>query len=116
MIRQSLLPATICSATIRKSSQYGVSDILLFILLYADICLLLAESHLPTIVATRSELLKVLFLALSVTSLFVCEIRLEPLNGLVPNSQGRRVWSLTRTSLNVNVKGEGHQGQKTPLA
>jgi len=25
---------------------------------------------------------------------------------------GRRVWSLVRTNLNVEVKGQGHQGQK----
>jgi len=36
----------------------------------------------------------------------------EPLNGFVPNSQGGHVWSLARTSLNVRVKGQGHQGQK----
>jgi len=58
---------------------------------------------------------KVLVLALSVTflfRLFVCEISPEPLNGFVPNSQGRRVWSLRRMSLNVKVKDQGHQGQK----
>ena len=32
----------------------------------------------------------------------------EPLNGLEPNSQERRVWSLGRMSLNVRVKGQGH--------
>ena len=42
--------------------------------------------------------------------LFVYEISLEPLNGFVPNSHGRRVWSLARTRL--KVKGQGHQGQK----
>jgi len=36
------------------------------------------------------------------TFLFVYEISLEPLNGYVPNSQGRRVW----TSLNVKVEGK----------
>ena len=46
----------------------------------------------------------VLFLALSVTFSFVCEISREPLNGFAPNSHGRRVWSLTRTSLKVKVK------------
>jgi len=35
----------------------------------------------------------------------------ERLNGFAPNSHGRRVWSLTGTSLNVKVKGQGHQGK-----
>jgi len=60
----------------------------------------------------RSELRKVLFLALSVTFLYVYEIYREPLNGFAPCSHGRRVWSLAPTSLNVTVKGQGHQGQK----
>jgi len=63
-----------------------------------------------------NELRKVLFLVLSVCGfLFVYEISPEPLNGFAPNSQGRRVWSLARTSLKVTVKGEGHQGQKRPF-
>jgi len=37
----------------------------------------------------------------------------ELLNGFASNSQRGRVWSLDRTSLNVRVKGQGHQGQKT---
>ena len=40
------------------------------------------------------------------------QISREPLNGSAPNSQQRRVLSLAQTSLNVKVKGEGHQGQK----
>jgi len=36
----------------------------------------------------------------------------EPLNGFAPNSQGRRIFSLARTSLKVKVKGQGHQEQK----
>ena len=45
------------------------------------------------------------FLALSVTFLFVYEIsRGNPLNTFAPCSQGSHVWSLTRTSLNVKVK------------
>jgi len=55
---------------------------------------------------------KLLFLARSVCFLFVYEISLEPLNGFAPNSHGRRVWSVARTSLKVKVKGQGHQGQK----
>jgi len=55
----------------------------------------------------RSELRKVLFLALSMALLFVYEIYREPLNGFAPNLHGRRVWSLARTSLKVKVKG-GH--------
>jgi len=60
---------------------------------------------------------KVPLLALSVTFLFVCflfvpQISREPLNGFARNSQGRRVWSLARMSLNVKVKGQGHQEQK----
>ena len=38
--------------------------------------------------------------------LFVNQISREPLNGFATNSQGRRVWSLARTSLNVKVKGQ----------
>jgi len=49
------------------------------------------------IVTASSELRKVLFLALSVTFLFVYEIPRELLNG------GRRVWSLARTSLKIKV-------------
>jgi len=63
-------------------------------------------------ITTYSELHKVLFRALSVTFLFVYEISRELLNGFALNSQGRHVWSLARTSLNVNVKGQGHKGQK----
>ena len=48
--------------------------------------------------------------------LFVHQIYREPLNGFAPNSQRRRVWSLARTSLNVKVKGQGHQGQQTRCA
>jgi len=61
---------------------------------------------------------KVLFLAPSVTCLFVPQISPEQLNGYAPNSHGRPIWSLARTSLNVKVKGQGqgHQGQKTWLA
>ena len=43
-------------------------------------------------------------------SFFVNQISREPLNAFVPSSQGRRVWSLAWTSL--NVKFRGHQGQK----
>jgi len=43
--------------------------------------------------------------------LFVYEISLEPLNGFVPNSHGRHIWSLTQMSLKVKVKGQGHQEQ-----
>jgi len=55
------------------------------------------------VVTARSELRKVLFLALSVTFLFVYEIPRESPNGFAPTSQGRRVWSLARTSLKVKV-------------
>ena len=59
------------------------------------------------IFTARSELHKVLFLALSVTFLFVYEILREPLNGFAPNSHGRRVWSLARTSLKVKINFGG---------
>ena len=65
--------------------------------------------HRGAFVTARSELRKVLFLALSVTFLFVYEISLEAPNGFAPNSHGRRVWSLARTNLNVNVKDQGYQ-------
>jgi len=45
------------------------------------------------------------FGAVSPYSLFVYEISPEPLNGFAPNSHGRRVWSLTRTSMKVKVEG-----------
>jgi len=38
--------------------------------------------------------------------LFVCEISRKPLNGFVPNSQGRRVSSLPRMSSKVKVKSQ----------
>jgi len=60
----------------------------------------------------RSELREVVFGAVC-DFLFVYEISQEPLNRFPPNSQLRRVWSLTRTNLNVKVKGQGYQGQKT---
>ena len=37
--------------------------------------------------------------------LVLYEISREPLNGFAPNSHGRRVWSLARTSVKVTVKG-----------
>ena len=46
------------------------------------------------------------------SAFFLYEICRERLNGFAPNSQGRRVWSLTRTSLKVKVKGQGRRGQK----
>jgi len=33
-------------------------------------------------------------------------------NGFVPNSHGRRTWFLSRTSVKIKIKGQGHQGQK----
>jgi len=48
------------------------------------------------------------------TFLFVYEVSPEPQNGFAPNPQG--VWSLARTSLNVKVKGQGHDGQKTAFS
>jgi len=71
------------------------------------------EAVVYTTITARSELRKVLFLAPSVcVFLFVYEMSQEPLNGFAPNSQGRRVWSLTRMSLMVKVKGQGYYGQK----
>jgi len=70
----------------------------------------LQHAHLHVITA-HSELHKVLFLALSVTFSLVHEISPEQLNRFAPNSQGRRAWSLARTSLNVKVKDQGHQGK-----
>jgi len=46
------------------------------------------------------------------TFLFLYEISREALNEFAQNSHRRRVWYLARTSLNVKVKGQGHQGQK----
>jgi len=39
----------------------------------------------------------------TVTFLLVYEISQEPLNGFASNSQGRHIWSRTRTSLNIKV-------------
>ena len=51
------------------------------------------------------------FLAPSVCGFCLCMNYLgEPLNGFEPDSHGRRLWSLTQTSL--KVKGQDHQGQK----
>jgi len=56
------------------------------------------QGLLMSVVTTRSELRKVLFLVPSVcVFLFVYEISLEQLTGFVPNSNGRRVSYLTRT-------------------
>jgi len=61
-----------------------------------------------TLVIARSELRKVLCLAVSVTFFFfLYEISRERLNGFAPNSQGRRVWSLARTSLKDKVNFGG---------
>jgi len=65
---------------------------------------------------TRSELRKVLFLALSVTFLLLYEISWELLNKFAPNSQGRRVWSLIRNSLNVKVKGQRSRSPRRKTA
>jgi len=47
------------------------------------------------------------------THILVCVWNISgPLNGFVPNSHGRRDWSLARMSLKVKVKGQGNQGQK----
>ena len=58
----------------------------------------------PVITArSEVELRKVVFLALSVTFLFVYEISPELLSGFATNSHGRRVWSLAGTSLKETV-------------
>jgi len=47
---------------------------------------------------------------------FVCQSNIsETAKGFAPNSKRRRIWSLARTSFNVKVKGQGHQGQKRSL-
>jgi len=48
----------------------------------------------------------VLFVTFSFFILFVNQIYWELLNGFAPNSQGRRVWSLAWTSLNVKIRGQ----------
>ena len=59
-----------------------------------------------SLVTTRSELRKVLFLAWSVCGfcVFVYEISRESLNGFAPNSHGRRGWSLARIRLKVKIR------------
>ena len=49
----------------------------------------------------------------AVCDIFVYEISQEPLKGFAPNSQGRRVWSLFRMSLDVKVKGQKSKSQGT---
>jgi len=46
----------------------------------------------------------------------VPQIYPERLNGFAPNSQGRRVWSLARTSLNVKVDGQRSRSPGTKNA
>jgi len=60
----------------------------------------------------RTVLFLVLFVTFFVCFFFVNQISREWLNGFVPNSQGRRVWSLAWTSLTIKVKGQGHQRPK----
>jgi len=86
------------------------------------LCCYLNHNLMEVMFTARSKLRKVLFLVLSVPFclflLFVNQISREWLNGFVPNSQGRRVWSLTRTSLNVTVRGQRSRspGTKTCCA
>ena len=70
------------------------------------VCYVTHSSSVSLCITACSELRKVLFL-------FVYEISRQLLNGFAPNSQGRRVWSVAWTSLNVKVNDHGHQGQKT---
>jgi len=56
-------------------------------------------------ITARSELRKVVFVALSVTFLFVHKISPELLNGFAPNSQGRRVWSLRSPGTKNSIFG-----------
>ena len=66
-----------------------------------------------SVITARRELRKVLFLALPVTFLFVCESNISgTAERICTKVTGRRVWSLARTSFNVKVKGQGHQEQK----
>ena len=67
---------------------------------------MLAQFSSVNIFAARSQLHKVLVLAMSVTFLLVYEISLESLNGFALNPQEIRVWSLARTGLKVKVKGQ----------
>jgi len=46
----------------------------------------------------------------------VYEISREPLNGFAPNSQGRRVLSIARKSVNVKVKGQRSRSPGTKMA
>jgi len=72
-----------------------------------DLCGCTCVKILVALIMARSELRKVLFMALSVTFLFVYKISWEPLNGFAPNSHRRCVWCLARTSLNVKVNFGG---------
>jgi len=64
-----------------------------------------------------SEVRKVLCLAPSIcVFLFVYEISREPLNGFAPNSHGKRVGSLARTSLKFKVKGQRFRSRGTKTA
>jgi len=48
--------------------------------------------------------------------LFLYDLSQELLNGLAPNSQGRRVWSLAWMSLKVKVKGQRSRSPGTKTA
>ena len=70
----------------------------------------MAVIWIESVFTASSELRKVLLLALfgaACDFLFVYEISREPLNGFAPNSKGRCVWSVARTSLKVKVNFGG---------
>jgi len=71
--------------------------------------------RLILVITARNELRRVLFLAPSVT-FFMYEISRGSLNGFAPNSHGRLIWSLVRTSLNVKVKGQRSRSPGTKTA
>jgi len=76
----------------------------------------LIKKHKMTSGGKHLYRLQVRFCFSAVCDFFVClfvpPVFVEPLNGFAPNSQGRRVWTIAPTSLNVKVKGQSHQGQK----
>jgi len=89
--------------------------IIYLLFVYGYVIYFFLTNFLLTFITACSELQKVLFLAPSVF-LFVYEMSWEPLNGLAPNSQKRRVWSLAWMSWKIKVKGQSSRSLRTKTA
>ena len=87
---------------------------------FISVWILVSSSIFKLFYATLNILMmmrKVLFLVPSVCGfVFVYEKSPEPLNGFLPNSQGRRVWFSAGMSLKVKVKGQRPRSPGTKTA